>query len=73
MNTETQCAYIMTKLRRKEVVTQRAANGWRYPVGRLAARIQDLRGAGHHIHTTLAKNSHNNGRHGVYSLIKERE
>lgn len=71
MNTETQCRLVLSKLRNKEVVTQKAANGWFYPVGRLAARIKDLRIAGHHIHTQLVKNTHNNGRHGVYRLIKE--
>lgn len=62
---------VLSKLRMKEVVTQSAANGWFYPVGRLAARIQDLRDAGHRIDTQLVKNTHNNGRHGVYRLIKE--
>lgn len=71
MNTETQCRLVLSKLRNKEIVTQKAANDWFYPVGRLAARIQDLRDAGHHISTQLVKNTHNNGRHGVYRLIKE--
>lgn len=71
MNTETQILYVLGKLRRKEIVTQNAANNWLHPVGRLAARIGDLRDMGHEIHTQLVKNTHNNGRHGVYRLIKE--
>ena len=73
MNTEAQVRLVLSKLRNKEVVTQKAANDWFHPVGRLAARIQDLRDAGHRIDTQLVKNTHNHGRHGVYRLIKEAE
>lgn len=71
MNTETQCRLVLSKLRNKEIVTQDAANKWSNKVPRLAARIKNLRIAGHHIHTQLVKNDDNNGRHGVYRLIKE--
>ncbi len=71
MNIDTQCRQILSKLRNKEEVTQAAANNWTPAVGRLAARIQDLRDAGHHIETTMHPNTHNSGRHGRYHLIKE--
>lgn len=65
---------VLNKLREKGStgITQKTdADRWRPAVGRLAARIGDLRGAGHDIRTIMEDNTHNSGRHARYVLIKE--
>ncbi len=70
MNADAQVKRILTKLRRKEIVSQPEANNWHPPIGRVAARIKDLRIAGYNIETTKHPNQ-GRGTHGRYSLIKE--
>jgi len=73
--TDFQPAQVMGHLRRKKSgITQKGdADQWKPAVGRLAARIKDLREAGHHIETIMEPNTHNRGRHARYVLIKEAE
>ena len=71
MSKEAQLQQVMSALRKKWVVTQDAAGKWTPGVGRLAARIHELRKMGHTIETRKIPNTHNQGTHGRYFSIKE--
>ena len=72
--TAIQITQTLYKLRTvKSGVTQKGhADKWKPAVGRLAARINDLREEGHDIATVMLPNKHNRGRHALYILIKEK-
>jgi len=68
MSTEAQAKQIMSHLRKGLTITAKEARIL-FRCDRLAARIQDLRDAGHDIHT--AYETGGGKRWGRYSLIKE--
>ena len=68
MSTEAQVKQVMDHLRKGLTLTAKEARIM-FRCDRLAARIQDLRDAGHDIHTTMETGGRK--RWARYSLIKE--
>jgi len=60
---------VLDALKRGETLTQNDCNEWRPGIGRLGARIEELRKRGHEICTINEKNSSGRGYHARYKLI----
>lgn len=69
MSTDRHKAQIMAHFRKGLSLTHRESTAL-FNKDRLAARIQELRAAGHRIDTVMEPNG-NGGRHGRYFYIKE--
>ena len=67
-----QCVRVLKHLRAGKTITQAEASRFPMCVGRLAARVKDLRDSGHQI-VTIMEASPTGARVGRYSLQKEAE